>query len=338
MTGKIESFCCDIENINNINGQMLLIKLMTLIWGRLFLNRSYRYFLMVARMGSIKNASERLHLTQPTLTTAIKNLEEKIGVPLLIRRSKGVELTEYGRIFQKYVEEQQSKHVDLLHRLQDMQQREMGKLKLGVGEAWWEIFVRDAIKEYQAKYPASSLYMEFGNNLSLMQHLVQGDIDLFVGHEIQGLKERFQVTFLPLLQDLEAYYVAENHPLLGNLEDVSQLSAFPVIKVTPGHARYSSVVTDSINYFDNDSSRAEGNKVIYELDSLLAGIDMLKMTDAVMPYTNKVALWMEQRGGKLLHVDSNKVGNVGIYFKRSFEDEKAHYLMDMMQIVLSTRY
>lgn len=295
------------------------------------MNRSYRYFLMVSQVGSIKKASERLHVTQPTLTTAIKKLEAEVGVPLLIRRSKGVELTDYGKLFAQYVEEQQDKHVDLLHKLQDMQQRELGKLKLGVGEAWWELFVRGAIEQYQHSYPESSLYIEFGNNLSLMQHLIQGDIDLFVGHEVIGLHDRHPVTFKPLFQDLETYYVSGQHPLSKqsklSLDLQSGVTQYPILKVTPSHSRYSPLLSDALSNFDNGTE----NTISYEVDSLPASIDILNMTNAIMPYTSKMESWMQERGVIALKPENEKVGNVGIYHKRSLSDPKVELLIDLIE-------
>jgi len=72
------------------------------------MNKNYRYFLTVAHELNIKH---------------IKKLESDIGVSLFHRRSKGVELTEYGRMFKSYAQEQQEKHAQLMHRFTDMQQR-----------------------------------------------------------------------------------------------------------------------------------------------------------------------------------------------------------------------
>lgn len=66
------------------------------------------YFLAIAREQSIERAAESLHLSQPTLTTQIKNMEEEPGRQLLIRGTKGsrkVTLTEEGVILRKREEE-----------------------------------------------------------------------------------------------------------------------------------------------------------------------------------------------------------------------------------------
>ena len=56
--------------------------------------RVLRYFLAVAREPSFSVAAERLYLSQPTLSRQLKELEDELGKPLLVRSSKGVTLTE----------------------------------------------------------------------------------------------------------------------------------------------------------------------------------------------------------------------------------------------------
>ena len=70
--------------------------------------RVLQYFLAIAREQSIVRAAESLHLSQPTLSTQIKNLEEELGKQLLIRKTKGsrkVLLTEEGMLLKKRAEE-----------------------------------------------------------------------------------------------------------------------------------------------------------------------------------------------------------------------------------------
>jgi len=70
--------------------------------------RVLAYFLAVAREQSIIRAAESLHLSQPTLSTQIRNMEKELGKQLLIRGTKGsrkVTLTEEGMILKKRAEE-----------------------------------------------------------------------------------------------------------------------------------------------------------------------------------------------------------------------------------------
>lgn len=67
--------------------------------------RVLEYFLAVARKESISKTAESLHLSQPTLSRQIRDLEEELGKQLLIRGNRRVTLTDEGRILQKRAEE-----------------------------------------------------------------------------------------------------------------------------------------------------------------------------------------------------------------------------------------
>lgn len=67
--------------------------------------RRLRYFLTVARTGSPTNAAATLHLTQPTLSRQLKELEEELKVKLLNRHSHGLSLTSDGMRLRKRAEE-----------------------------------------------------------------------------------------------------------------------------------------------------------------------------------------------------------------------------------------
>ena len=61
-----------------------------------------RYIVMVAECGSITEAAERLFIAQPSLTSAIRSIEEEMGVTAFIRSNKGVELTRDGEVLLSY--------------------------------------------------------------------------------------------------------------------------------------------------------------------------------------------------------------------------------------------
>ena len=145
--------------------------------------RVLQYFLAVAREQNISSAAESLHLSQPTLSTQLKALEEELGKQLLIRGTKGsrkVLLTEEGMLLRKRAEE--------ILELVRMTEREIslsdeviaGDVYIGTGESdMIRIFAR-AAKRIQEKYPDIHFHILSGNSAFVKEHLDRGLIDFGV--------------------------------------------------------------------------------------------------------------------------------------------------------------
>lgn len=145
--------------------------------------RVLQYFLAVAREQNISSAAESLHLSQPTLSTQLKALEEELGKQLLIRGTKGsrkVLLTEEGMLLRKRTEE--------ILELVRMTEREIslsdeviaGDVYIGTGESdMIRIFAR-AAKRIQEKYPDIHFHILSGNSAFVKEHLDRGLIDFGV--------------------------------------------------------------------------------------------------------------------------------------------------------------
>lgn len=145
--------------------------------------RVLQYFLAVARDQNISSAAESLHLSQPTLSTQLKALEEELGKQLLIRGTKGsrkVLLTEEGMLLRKRAEE--------ILELVRMTEREIslsdeviaGDVYIGTGESdMIRIFAR-AAKRIQEKYPDIHFHILSGNSAFVKEHLDRGLIDFGV--------------------------------------------------------------------------------------------------------------------------------------------------------------
>ena len=91
-----------------------------------------RYFLTVAREESITKAADTLHITQPTLSRQIAQLEEEMGVPLIQRGTRKITLTSEGRLPRRRAEE----IVDLADKTaQELLEQDVdGSVSLGCGE------------------------------------------------------------------------------------------------------------------------------------------------------------------------------------------------------------
>ena len=98
--------------------------------------RVLRYFLEIAREGNMTRAAERLHVTQPTLSKQMKDLEQELGKKLFRRGSASVSLTEEGLILRKRAEDL----LDMAERIESefraMDDITGGDVYIGCAESW----------------------------------------------------------------------------------------------------------------------------------------------------------------------------------------------------------
>ena len=145
--------------------------------------RVLNYFLAIAREQSIVHAAESLHLSQPTLSTQIKGLEEELGKQLLIRGTKGsrkITLTEEGMIFRKRAEE----ILDLVRRTENEISMSddiiMGDVYIGTGETDGVRLIARAAQSLQSRHPGIHYHISSGNAAYVSEYLDKGLIDFGV--------------------------------------------------------------------------------------------------------------------------------------------------------------
>lgn len=142
--------------------------------------RVLNYFLAVAREQSIVRAAESLHLSQPTLSTQLKHMEEELGKQLLIRGTKGsrkVTLTEEGMILRKRAEEilELVKKTENEIALSDAVM--IGDIYIGTGETDSMRLIAKAAKKLQGAYPNIHFHISSGNSVFVMEQLDKGLVD-----------------------------------------------------------------------------------------------------------------------------------------------------------------
>ncbi len=93
------------------------------------------YFWQVAKTGSIAAASNQLHLSPPTISVQVRQLEESLGQKLLQRSGRGLELTEIGRVAFRYADSIFSTGDALLHAMRSGVAHEPSRLNVGLSEA-----------------------------------------------------------------------------------------------------------------------------------------------------------------------------------------------------------
>ena len=138
--------------------------------------RVLRYFLAIAREGSITNAARFLHITQPTLSRQIQDLEEELGQKLFTRGSRNMTLTPEGMILRKRAEEIISM-VDKTEAEFNSMENVVSGDYIGGGETEAIKLVAQIAYELRASYPGIHYHLYSGNSEDVTERLDKGLLD-----------------------------------------------------------------------------------------------------------------------------------------------------------------
>ncbi len=142
--------------------------------------RVLRYFAQTAKEGSMTNAALKLHVTQPTLSKQIKDLEEELGQKLFVRGNYKIHLTAEGEILYKRALDILDM-VDLtLSEFASMKDFNGGNLYLGCAESEGISLLAKAAKQLQSEYKNLYFHLYSGNAETVCQRLDKGLLDFAV--------------------------------------------------------------------------------------------------------------------------------------------------------------
>lgn len=142
--------------------------------------RVLRYFLAVAREESISGAAEFLHITQPTLSRQLMDLEEELGKKLFIRGNRRITLTNEGMLLRKRSEEILSLVEKTANELNAPDETVSGDIYLGAGETDAMRMIAKLTKELQGEYPHIRYHLFSGNADDVTERLDKGLLDFGV--------------------------------------------------------------------------------------------------------------------------------------------------------------
>lgn len=248
--------------------------------------RVLRYFLTVVREEGINRAAEVLHITQPTLSRQLSQLEEEVGVKLFHRGARKITLTNEGILLRRRAEEILSL-VDRTEReLVEQEELVDGRIVIGCGELAAVQVLPEIIESFHEKYPLVTYDIFTGNADLVKEQMEKGLIDIGVLLEPINIekfdfirlagKERWVVLMRPdaPLADKEAVSARdlENLPIIlprrTNVQNeltnwmgdsfqtmqvlfTSNLSTNSAIMVQKGLA-YSIVIEGSVPFWDKE--------------------------------------------------------------------------------------
>ena len=194
--------------------------------------RRLRYFVVAAEELNFSRAAERLHIAQPPLSAQIKQLERELGVKLFDRTSRGVHLTEAGRLFlgeARRIFAQLNQTVDFIRRVGDGR---IGRLALGFLPSAAHNVLPSVLGGFRERFPNVDLSLQEMGPDEEVQKLRSKQIDagfLYLPVDATGLETK------PILREPFVVALPDAHPLATEIQvEMRQLAEEPFI-LPPQH-------------------------------------------------------------------------------------------------------
>ena len=194
--------------------------------------RQLRYLVAVADEGGIRRASRRLHLAQPSLSQALRQLEDELGVELIRRSARGAELSDAGVEFVEYARDILDRAGAAQSAMRRRAEQRSATLRVGLlaGIIAAGELTAPILQRFQAARPDVQVQLSDIGGFDQAAPLKSGEVDVALVRAPVGDRE---VRLTPLATDPRLILVGATHELAGvdrvNLEDVLDERTVPVV-------------------------------------------------------------------------------------------------------------
>lgn len=251
-----------------------------------------RAFYATVKANSISKAAKVLHLTQPGLSMQIQSLEKELGVSLLSRSNKGVELTEAGRVVFDYA--------TTILSLQENIERDLANLKsdkkyllIGSCKAVGEYALPCSIYMYKQSNKDVDINLEISNTSQVVEDLISRTINIGVLHGYESNKNLIiqKITSDKLL-------LVTSLPLVKDKISIQELKRLPLIFRENGSGTRETIL-ESIN---PHGIKDDDLNIIYELNSMEA-IKTSVIAGKGISFIPELTIKRELKDGVLKHIE-----------------------------------
>ncbi len=185
--------------------------------------RHLRYFTAVAENLNFSEASRRIHVAQPAISQTILDLEDELGVRLLVRDRRTVRLTAAGEIFRREALETLRRNEAAVRLTKRASLGEVGRLRIGFTGSAVAAFLPGLVHEYHRRFPDVELTLLELTNTQQLEAFDQGRIDIgFSGALTAERSKEFHEE--PVYTDYLYLALPSGHPLTQNLADDGTVS------------------------------------------------------------------------------------------------------------------
>lgn len=170
-------------------------------------------FVRIAELGGFNKAADSLHLTQTALTRRLQKLETYLGVRLLDRTTRSVELTAVGRDFLPQAKRMVAEMTAAFSRLKDVSRLVEGNVTLAAIPTMAAQTLPTVIRKYVDRYPGNRIRVIDGTAAEVRQAVLQGIAEFGISIQMERHPELMEV---PILKEPFMLFCCEGHPFSSN--------------------------------------------------------------------------------------------------------------------------
>lgn len=169
-------------------------------------------FVRIAELGGFNKAADDLHLTQTALTRRLQKLETYLGVRLLDRTTRSVELTVVGREFLPQAQRMVAEMTSAFARLKDVSRLTTGSVTLAAIPTMASHTLPAVIRKYVDRYPGNRIRVIDGTASEVRQAVLQGVAEFGISIQMDRHPELVEI---PILKEPFMLFCCEGHPFSG---------------------------------------------------------------------------------------------------------------------------
>ncbi|GGJ98763.1 putative HTH-type transcriptional regulator YwbI [Lentibacillus kapialis] len=177
--------------------------------------RQLTCFSEVARQKNVTRAAETLHISQPSLSKTIKNLERELDAPLFDRSTHQLKLTDAGKAFLISARKVLDSFENLTSEMEDVMDVKKGEIKIGIPPIIGAAFFAPYISRYKETYPSIDLLLTEVGSKTIRQGVSEGELDIGLICNTPASEEN--LATIQLLKDPLMLMVHKNNPLAGEM-------------------------------------------------------------------------------------------------------------------------
>lgn len=205
--------------------------------------RQLEYFVEVAKQCSFTKAAAILHVSQPSLSKAIQQIESELGVPLFYRSAKQLELTDAGEAVLVNAMGVLEAFQNLRAELIDVMDLKKGIIRIGIPPIVGAEFFSKLISLYKERYPYIEIRLTEVGTKSIRQLIVDGELDIGLVCSATSPNEFLETT--KFLEDPLYLIVHDSHPLATQSSvHLSQLQHIPIIIYRKDFVLYDQIIDE----------------------------------------------------------------------------------------------